>query len=292
MPRDLLAQAKSKAEDPGLWKRVKHSKHFDKYRRTAAVAYQGDYKAAAKKVARMGGEIGAGMAIKLIPIPYLADLVTTITNKTSGAIRSKINQGKADLAVTHREKAKFLLKELSAENLDRFRWKIADAEKTFQKLWAFALSSRHNTHSICNDYGKAMAKHYYLLNRIDKMESDLSDMKTAIKVTEDWIGSLKLNVGDREAGFKSWSKALGTLAGTDDRHHNCDPTLCVHGTGTRIASGGKMKKFLSGFSKLTAMVVDVGAPDYTSPETYAMDNEDVKARKATGKNDNFRVHKP
>ncbi len=273
MARALWRKAQEMAENPTLWKRIKHSKHLDQYRRTAALFKQGKVKAGMKKALSIGVGVGAKNAISLIPVPYVGDLATALYEKGYGKVKAHSHEKAAGKARTAKEKAKFLLKELSAENLDRYRWKVADAESTFQALWTYAVESERDTRSICSDYGKAMAKYYYMENRIKKLEADLGAMKEAIQITEQWLTQIKgLNAG-RERTFIALSSDIVKV--DEEKHLKCDKTICVHENKSRVST--KLGRVMGWASKATGMLVEVGGPDYTSSGTYETDAKTGKS---------------
>ncbi len=266
MARALWNTAKEMANNPTVWQRIKHSKRADPLRRYQGDIKHGRYKRFAKRLGKGIMTTGVGATFQFIPIPVVKDITSKVYEKMTSYVTAKSHQSHLT-SVDLGEKTKFTLKELDVADLDRYRWKIADSIETLNKLAGFAIDSEETTASICNDYGKVMAKYYYVQKRIGKMEAALEGLEEACKMTRDWMKEVQDGIngaGNVEVDFMKISSAI---VKTDaEKHAKCDQTFCVNKS--KVSWSRKHGTFLGRLSKGVNFVVDVGAPDFTDKDLY------------------------
>lgn len=121
---DIFVFARQRVDNKGIGSRIKNSAKFHSLR--SALSSKGSFASKGLSVVAMG----VRSAFKLIPIPIIGDLLgaaeKAIEGKVRGYHRSK-RLGEATRAQNVEDKVKFALKDLSIENLDRYRWKLKDA---------------------------------------------------------------------------------------------------------------------------------------------------------------------
>jgi hypothetical protein len=122
--------AAERVDNKSVPARIKHSPKLHALR--SALSSKGSGMSKGAGVATMLLRLG----ISAIPIP---PIVTSLINVAQQAVekklRSHLHHKKLTGAVTEEEKVKFKLKELSVEDLDRYRWKLKEAmEQLNQKV--------------------------------------------------------------------------------------------------------------------------------------------------------------
>ncbi len=270
MARALWNTAKEMADNPSLWQRIKHSKKADPARRYQGDLKHGHYKNLAKRIGRGIMTDGVTKLTQFIPIPIVKDITEKVYDKMSSFAVSMGHKYNLNHAKDVGTKTKFMIKDLDVGDLDRYRWKITDSLQTFNKLATYAVNNLENTAAICNDWGKAMSKYYYVRRRIGKMRVALAGLQETIDMTEAWLTEVETSKGkwgsleeiDKE--FIMISSEIVKIEG--DEHAKCDSNFCVNKTG--ISSGRKHRSFFSRLSKVTNFIIDVGAPDFTDKDLY------------------------
>ncbi|HMQ02921.1 MAG TPA: hypothetical protein PKD26_03320 [Pyrinomonadaceae bacterium] len=112
--------------------RIKHSPKLHALR--SALSTKGSAMSKGAAVGTMLLRLG----ISAIPIPSIAtSLINVAQQAVEKKIRSHLHQRSLGKATTDEEKVKFTLKELSVEDLDRYRWKLKEAiDQLNQKVTA------------------------------------------------------------------------------------------------------------------------------------------------------------
>lgn len=110
--------------------RIKHSPKLHAFR--SALSSKGSAMSKGAAVGTMLLRLG----ISAIPIPSIAtSLINVAQQAVEKKLRSHLHQKSLTLATSDEEKVKFTLKELSVEDLDRYRWKLKEAmEQLNQKV--------------------------------------------------------------------------------------------------------------------------------------------------------------
>jgi hypothetical protein len=133
---DILGYARERVKNKSVFTRIAHSGKLHAAR--SAVSSPGSM---ASKGAALATVV-ARSAMKLIPVPVVGDLLGLAQTAVEGHIRKKLHKRSAAkvLASDEHGKVKFTLKELSIEDLDRYRWKLHDAMTQLE-----AAKTKYNT---------------------------------------------------------------------------------------------------------------------------------------------------
>ncbi len=263
--RSLWDTAVEYGENPSVWKKIRHSKFADPFRR--------------KSVSRIGRKL-IGLGVSFIPIPAVKDLVGKALDKVQEKIRSeqiKFKMRKHSVKMPGKRegegKIKWGWKALSVEDMDRYRWKVKHGVEMLNDAYAKAVKHESSTASICNDYGKAIAKWAYLQHRIEVIEEKAEIIKELCELTLDWTKGIKEDPALLKIEKELKEKAAEIEAAQDgDAHWDCDQSLCIFSSGKKFAV--RHKKVVSGVSTVTSFLVNDMAPDVFSkdigdPSTYS-----------------------
>jgi hypothetical protein len=118
---NIFTYARSKVDNKGLLTKIKHSSHVHGVR--SAVGGTGSATSKGLAVLAKAGR----SALKLIPIPVVGDLLVLASSQLEEKIRSKRLEKNRSSSTTLEDEVKFTVKQLSIEELDRYRWKLKDA---------------------------------------------------------------------------------------------------------------------------------------------------------------------
>lgn len=261
MNRSLLAVGIDLAENPSWWKRIRHSKFSDPFRR--------------KSVRRIGTKALSFTASILIPIPVVKGLVMGAvkvgiaqarkvqikykTGKDQGkfthkgtehtALKGK-DQGELDDKLAH--DVKWGWKALDIEGMDRYRWKVKHGVEMLNDTYEKARRHEGSTASICNDWARAIAKYYYLEKRTTILREKAEVIKALAQATIDWVDKVQLDLANSRVKEKLIDKAAEISAHADkgDSHQDCDDKFCVFDSKRRFWS--KHKKITKGVQTITS----------------------------------------
>jgi hypothetical protein len=191
-PQDLFAYAVDCVGNKSVLQRIGHSAKLHSVR--SAVSSKGS------AASKFGALVGAGFraTVNAIPIPVVGGIVGAIEQKVEKAIKSQLHKRNLKKATDTADKVKFTLKELSVEELDRYRWKVSDSIQEFNKLaLAFGdnLAKKRDAKATCEAYldlAMAMAQ---VDRRNKKLREACLGICAALKVTVDWIGECESGPG-------------------------------------------------------------------------------------------------
>ena len=255
--RKIWDLGKNFADNHSWFRRIRHSKYADPFRR--------------KSVTRVG-KIAINVATSFIPIPVVKDLVTGAVKVGLAKAREKqIKMKKGSQAnddYTH--STKWGWKDLDVTMMDRYRWKIKHGVEVFNEAYKKASQNYGDSASVCNDWVKAVSKWCYLEKRIEKMQERVSILQELLSDSQKWLDDVKGN-----SAFDHNRDQLISIAHdidqspADGKHTDCDSTLCVHKTERRFFE--RNKTFVDGVSTLIAFSTnDVG---FTATNTGIYDEK-------------------
>ena len=286
--RDLYETAASYAANPSMWQRIKHSKKLAGVRRYQGDLKHGEYGTFGKRVLKGIFTTGATKTFQFIPIPIVKDYTQAIHDKLCKYFKARSHKRKlhqtqygGDLPTL----AKFKLKDLDCGDLDRFRWKITDALKTYQKLFNFAYNNLEDTHAICNDWGKTISKWKYVQHRCARLEGQLAAMEEVIFITREWMHSIDGYVGDSktqeiDTEYKKIAKAIESE--DPEKHLKCSRYLCCHKTAIAGSRTGWGKWLTNKLSWAVNNSIDIASvPDWTDKETYKTNEKGANEGKSS-----------
>ena len=184
---DLYKYARDVADHKTVWQRIAHSPALHTTR--SAISSGGS---ALSKTIKLAGVAGQG-ACRLIPIPVLGSFVETAVKYLEEKGRGKYLKGRAEHATPGEQKVKFDLKELSLEEMDRYRWKVHQSvtalntavqhmNETFQKA--------ESDHAICAAYVELAIAAEQASRRIEKLNDKCFAVAGVMKETMDWLQQL------------------------------------------------------------------------------------------------------
>ena len=180
---DVFTYAARRVKNKSALARIGHSAKLHSVR--SAVSSKGS--AFSKFTGLLG--MAARATLGAIPLPAVGSLIAAVETAVEKAIRSKIHDHRKKAAVTEADKVKFELKELSLEEMDRFRWKVQEAVSEFNKAAGDFMAVRNKKegeHAKCDAFYEAALKIEQAVRRIDLLEKKCLGVFAAMKMTMDW----------------------------------------------------------------------------------------------------------
>lgn len=177
---DPFRQARLEVDNKRMVAQVKNSRLFHSFRSAVSSKGSGMSKGA-------GVALGVGkLFLSLIPVPVVASVVGAVADAIDGAVRGKLHARKLTGTVSDENLAKFSIKELTVENLDRYRWKVADAYKELNT----GVTAYNDGSQTCDD----MYKLAMLVGQVDrrklKLKEELAKFTAALDAVNAWTDSL------------------------------------------------------------------------------------------------------
>lgn len=178
-------QAEVEVADKSMGTQILHSSIFHSIR--SATASGGSAKS---KIA--GAALGVGkLFLALIPVPIVGAVVGAAVDGINGAVRSAKHKSHINDKVSHEEYVKFAIKELTVENLDRYRWKVAQA---FEGLNA-AITTYNGSKQSCDDmYALALVTEQ-IERRKKRLKGELKQFQEVISRVDLWVAQLDSRQG-------------------------------------------------------------------------------------------------
>lgn len=183
---DIFVFARQRVDNKGVVARIKHSAKFHSLR--SAMSGKGSF--ASKGLSVLG--IAARASFKLIPVPIVGDLLgaahKAVEEKVRGWHHSK-RRGQAEHGHNAEDLVKFELKELSVENLDRYRWKLKDAIVDLnRKAQSFdaLLEEKGANSKPCHAYLEMAEAVAQAERRFDRLTKLCNNMIEVLKRCVDW----------------------------------------------------------------------------------------------------------
>ena len=181
---DIFAYAAKCVDNKSVLARLGHSAKLHGVR--SALSSKGS------AASKFGSLVGAGVRATLnaIPIPVVGSLIGSLEQKVEKVIKGQLHSRNLGKSTTTTEKVKFTLKELSVEELDRFRWKVSEAITEFNKLvpgHAASLAKKRADHATCDAFLDLALAAEQVNRRIRKLKEACLGILGAIKITSEWI---------------------------------------------------------------------------------------------------------
>jgi hypothetical protein len=257
----LMEHARKLVDNKSLFTRVAHSSTFHSARSASKAPGS-----AASKGAAVGLAV-AKKAMQLIPIPVLGDLAGEVSGIVDKKIRGKLHQRRLDAATTAEEKVKFKLKDLSVEEFDRFRWKLADSVKELQRAQVKFKAAPDDNSDVCSSHlelalavAQASRRHHRLMELCETM---LATMLEAI----DWANDVNVGIKKAEAdlvesyqGHVTYDLEMSALPFYDSslRHGGCTSAFCYLKGVARTNNDGSLRRLVI---KCTKELSELAQPD-------------------------------
>ncbi|MGH9412935.1 MAG: hypothetical protein ACRD0Y_04260 [Terriglobales bacterium] len=223
VPADIWAYAKELVENKGVLSRVGHSAALHSAR--SAVSSPGSF---ASKSANLVLSAGKGL-LKLIPVPGVPALIEVIADKANEVAR-KYHHGKrleaAKAAGDEVTRLKFEIKELSMDEMDRFRWKVTAAMEDLNTKIREMQNLSNNT-PCCEKYLEIVTACQQAQRRIDRLAEKTRTIKEVMLSIETWLADCQTRLS---AGKTNITSALSTYAAAqtaecDKANNNYLPNL-------------------------------------------------------------------
>jgi len=183
-PVDLFVYAAEYVNNKQWYERVAHSAKFHDIRS----AWSSGGSGASKFLKLTGAAVRATVA--QMPIPVVGGLIAAVERKIETGIRQRHHARKHAQAKNLQDKVKFELKEMSVEELDRYRWKVSHSITEFNRVaTAFPATyvKKRAEHATCDAYLELAIAAEQVTRRIDKLKMHCAGITAAMKLTADWI---------------------------------------------------------------------------------------------------------
>lgn len=183
---DPFAQADAEVNNKSMGSQIAHSGIFHSMRS----AFSSPTKSGVSK--GIGLVVGAGkLFLAAIPVPIVGSIVGATVDAIDGMARSKSHKDNLKKATTNEQKAKFEIKELTVENLDRCRWKLAHAfEELKEGMTAYNASGQ-----TCDDMYKFALLYQQVERRKKRLDKELDQFKSVISLVEGWKNDMNTTQG-------------------------------------------------------------------------------------------------
>ena len=202
---DIFKQASDEVNDKGIGSRIWHSGSLHSFR--SATSSKGSAASKGLSVLKSVGQA----ALSLVPVPIVGSLASAIVDKIDGKLRGDRRQEKIKNG-TLADKAKFTLKDLSIDELDRFRWKVDEEYKTLEKATQ-AFNAVPYAERMCDHY-YAMAYQIEQTNRrVDKLKSKLEELNAATALVKEWLNQVETGLKNPTDGMQPSNGLIGLKKG-------------------------------------------------------------------------------
>jgi hypothetical protein len=185
---DLFQYAAGVVNHKTVWQRIAHSPALH----TARSAFSSEGSAVSKFIKLSG--VAARGACHLVPIPVLGPLAETLEKFFEGKGRAYFhdkNLEHAEHAKDLGEKVKFELKELSLEEMDRYRWKVnqsvTDLNNAAQRFNDIIFKGEVD-HASCAGYVELAIMAEQVKRRTKKLHDKCSAVLVVLANTLNWLG--------------------------------------------------------------------------------------------------------
>jgi len=183
-PANLFAYAKQCVDNKTVLQRIGHSAKLHSAR--SAINSKGS------ALSKAGSLVGVGIRLVFnqMPVPVVGSLLGALEKAVEVRIRSARHKSNLSGATTDEDKVKFTLKELSVEELDRFRWKVVEAIKDLNEAvggFQANFDKKSQEAARCDAYLDLATAVMQAERRIDKLKEAVMGLMAALKMTVDWV---------------------------------------------------------------------------------------------------------
>lgn len=188
---DIFKFARKRMDNKGIGSRVKNSAKFHSLR--SAMSGKGS---ALSKGASVGGML-VRSAFKLIPVPIVGDLLGAAQKAMEGKIRGyhrskRKGEAKGQTAEDIEKRVKFALKELTVEDIDRYRWKLKEAIEALNKkasVFDALLEEKRGNGMPCHAFLEMAEAVTQAERRFDKLDELCHTMISVLTECRTWCGT-------------------------------------------------------------------------------------------------------
>jgi hypothetical protein len=216
---DIFVYAKGRVDNKSIAARIGHSAKLHSVR--SALSSKGS--AASKGLSFAGVVVRATFAA--IPLPAVGSLLAAVQSSVETKLRGmhhsrKLAQAKGkDKA----EEVKFQLKDLSLEEMDRFRWKVAESITEFNKVkngFAASVNKKAAAHATCDAFLELALAAEQVSRRIFRLKEKCLAVNTVMDLTMDWVNEVEngtASAGSRPSTSQSAGAASGGVNGVKNQ---------------------------------------------------------------------------
>ncbi|SDD61720.1 hypothetical protein [Paraburkholderia lycopersici] len=189
---DPFEQAAAEVANKSWDEQILHSRLFHSTRSAFSSLFSSDKGSAASK--GLGAAVGIGkLFLSLIPVPVVGAISGAIIDGANDFFRSKKHESQTKAAEKAGDKAnlvKFEIKELTVENLDRYRWKVAHAFDALNDgIQEF--NKKKADDRTCDDIYALALLIQQVERRKDKLRDELGNFKKVLDHVNEWIVDLE-----------------------------------------------------------------------------------------------------
>ncbi len=187
MAQDIFEYAQGIVDNKSVAARIGHSGKLHSLR--SAVSGKGS--AASKFGALLG--VAARATLNAIPIPAVGSLLSAVEKAVQDKVRGGMHQRRLAAARVAGDRAtvvKFELKELTLEDLDRFRWKVSHSMTELNAAitaYPARRTAKAGEAAICDAYLELALAAEQATRRIRKLKEKCLGLNQVVKLTCDWI---------------------------------------------------------------------------------------------------------
>lgn len=184
---DPFKQAAKEVADKSMGSQIAHSRIFHSTRS----AFSSGGSRASKGI---GALVGVGkLFLTLIPVPVVGSVVGAVVDAVNGKVRGALHDRHLGDTASDAEVAKFGIKELTVENLDRYRWKVAHA---FEELNE-GIKAYNDSNQTCDDMYKFALLYEQVQRRKERLTKELGKFKRVMDAVDGWIADLERTQGSK-----------------------------------------------------------------------------------------------
>jgi hypothetical protein len=185
---DIFAYAEGRVNNKGILARIGHSPKLHSAR--SATTSKGSFGSKAASLA--GVAVRAGLSA--IPIPQIGGLIGKIEQAVEGQVRTWHHNKRGKGATSIADTVKFSLKELSVENLDRYRKKVEMSVNDLNKA-GIALEAqvkkKQGEHATCDAYLEMAKAGEQASRRLRILRETIVGLQTSLALTTAWANKVE-----------------------------------------------------------------------------------------------------
>jgi hypothetical protein len=214
---DIFAYAQGRVDSKSIAARIGHSAKLHSLR--SALSSKGSLGSKALS--------GAGVVIRAtfsaIPLPAVGSLLSAVQTAVEKKLRSVHHGRKLAQPKDTAEEVKFQLKDLSLEEMDRFRWKVAESITEFNKIkggFLAKLEQKAANQATCDAFLELAIAAEQVTRRIKKLKEKCLAVNTVMDLTMDWVNEVENGArspGARPAAAQTTGAAAGGVNGTKNQ---------------------------------------------------------------------------
>jgi len=185
---DIFAYAEGRVNNKGILGRIGHSPKLHSAR--SATKSKGSFASKALGLVGVAGRAG----LNAIPVPAIGGLIGKIEQAVEGKIRTWHHNRRGKGATSIDDKVKFSLKELSVENLDRYRKKVEMSVTDLNKASANfkdQVTKKQGAHATCDAYLDMAKAGEQASRRLRILRESIDGLQTALALTLVWADKVE-----------------------------------------------------------------------------------------------------